>query len=295
MWPLDVVVWKYVPKKSTQKAYVDPQIDYGRSQNIGKDFIRFPGMQLNGCISISSLGSYSCISGCEILLIWDDLVCVPSTPFLLAPFPLPLQIETLWPNHIRHAQNLHNCSICNLLLFCIILIVNMHFQSLFHASIGNSIQQPMQSTTTYLFSLSFPSSRILRWTSLASMSKRHTPPNPPRRRMKWSQTAKNIKAIELGMRLEKLFVPWFLFGTSLKLLPGRFRPSLFTQMHGNPSEKLFCSVSIKDLYTDFLAGWRQPAVCRKLVGVVLVWRFFCRWSINVSHKEMSLAQSLVLQ
>lgn len=25
------------------KAYVDPQIDYGRSQNIGKDFIRFPG------------------------------------------------------------------------------------------------------------------------------------------------------------------------------------------------------------------------------------------------------------
>lgn len=196
----------------------------------------------------------------------------------------------------RHAQNLHNCSICNLLLFCIILIVNMHFQSLFHASIGNSIQQPMQSTTTYLFSLSFPSSRILRWTSLASMSKRHTPPNPPRQRMKWSQTAKNIKAIELGMRLEKLFsFLRFLFGTSLKLLPGRFRPSLFTQMHGNPSEKLFCSVSIKDLYTDFLAGWRQPAVCRKLVGVVLVWRFFCRWSINVSHKEMSLAQSLVLQ
>lgn len=217
-------------------------------------------------------------------------------PLLSSPFPLPLQIETLWPNHIRHAQNLHNCSICNLLLFCTILIVNMHFQSLFHASIGNSIQQPMQSTTTYLFSLSFPPSWILRWTSLASMSKRHTPPNPPRQRMKWSQTAKNIKAIELGMRLEKLFsfLDFFL-GLLWSFFLGAFGLHFLHKCMEIRPEKLFCSVSIKDLYTDFLAGWRQPAVCRKLVGVVLVWRFFCRWSINVSHKEMSLAQSLVLQ
>lgn len=142
---------------------------------------------------------------------WSCLCTLHSFPLRSFPTTPPnrnIMAQSYSIEFHRHAQNLHNCSICNLLLFCIILIVNMHFQSLFHASIGKSIQQPMQSTTTYLFSylqLVIPPSWILRWTSLASMSKRHTPPNPPRQRMKWSQTAKNIKAIELGMSLEKLF------------------------------------------------------------------------------------------